>query len=71
MTPIEHYWPSEMLAATFPDRFGHLAPKTATPPADHAAVAHPYTVERGCRVYRPDFSKGRSRRPIRAKGRHS
>jgi hypothetical protein len=24
MTPIEHYWPPEMLAEVFPDRYGHL-----------------------------------------------
>lgn len=65
MTPIEHYWPAEMLAAAFPDRFGHLAPKTATPPADHATVAHPYTVEAvtgGCEVIRPRFGSGQGRR---------
>ena len=24
MTPIEHYWPPEMLAEVFPERYGHL-----------------------------------------------
>jgi hypothetical protein len=24
MTPIEHYWPAEMLAEFFPDGYGHL-----------------------------------------------
>lgn len=56
MTPIEHYWPPEMLAAVFPDRFGHLAPKVG--PAARATVARSYTVEAvtgGCEVIRPSF----------------
>lgn len=57
MTPVEHYWPPEMLAAVFPDRFGHLAPPTATRPAQRSEVPHPYTVECGCIVYRPNFGK--------------
>jgi hypothetical protein len=24
MTPIEHYWPPEMLAEVFPEKYGHL-----------------------------------------------
>jgi hypothetical protein len=24
MTPIEHYWPAEMLTEVFPEKYGHL-----------------------------------------------
>lgn len=68
MTPIEHYWPPEMLAAVFPDRFGHLAPKAGPALAGRATVAPPYTVETvtgGCDVIRPEFEGIRSAFPNR------
>lgn len=69
MTPIEHYWPPEMLATVFPDRFGHLAGRSegacavagAAAPR-HAKPACTYTVEpteSGCDVIRPRFSAKR------------
>lgn len=69
MTPIEHYWPPEMLAAVFPDRFGHLARKVAPASASRAAVAHPYTVETvagDCNVIRPRFGRQVRRKAVRA-----
>lgn len=67
MTPIEHYWPPEMLAAVFPDRFGHLAPKVAE--ASNACVrpTRPYTVETvadGCDVIRPRFDQRHNRKRV-------
>lgn len=67
MTPIEHYWPAEMLAQAFPDRYGHLAAKPA-PSQGAAGIVQasptkplPYTVEPvtgGCHVIRPRFGGG-------------
>lgn len=64
MTPIEHYWPPELLAQAFPERFGHLvakpAPSQGATEVVQAASAKPrsYTVEPvmgGCHVIRPQF----------------
>ncbi len=67
MTPIEHYWPPEMLAQAFPDRFGHLVAKpqasqgAAGMAQTRSAESRPYTVEPapgGCHVIRPRFGAG-------------
>lgn len=50
MTPIECYWPPEMLAQVFPERFGHLVSR---PPAEQPTAPSSYTVDRlqgGCVV---------------------
>lgn len=70
MTPVEHYWPPEMLAAVFPDRFGHLAPKAAQRRRSQGTGARSYTVEAvtgGCDVIRPQFSGQGQRSRVRAR----
>lgn len=56
MTPIEHYWPAEVLAQAFPDRFGPDAGQgVAGTRHAPAGMARRYTVERvegGCDVIR-------------------
>lgn len=56
MTPIEHYWPAEMLEQAFPDRFGPGAGQGAAEARrSPAGMARRYTVERiegGCDVIR-------------------
>jgi hypothetical protein len=51
MTPIEHYWPPEMLAEVFPDRYGHLVLDWAT--QEEPLPSQRYTVDHlpgGCVV---------------------
>ncbi len=56
MTPIEHYWPAELLAALLPERYGHLMPRKAgdgypaTPREPSRQVSE--ALEGGCRLYR-------------------
>lgn len=56
MTPIEHYWPAEVLVEAFPERFRPLvAKKAAEGEPVKASVPHSYTVETlegGCQIYR-------------------
>lgn len=56
MTPIEHYWPAEVLAEAFPERFKPLAAKKAAGGEPvRASVPRSYTVETsegGCQIYR-------------------
>lgn len=67
MTPIEHYWPPEMLAQAFPEKYGHLVAKAQTVQgsaegeASNVVGASGYTVEPisgGCHVIRPRFGAG-------------
>ena len=47
MTPVELYWPPEMLAQVYPEEFGHLLsppPKPTSYTAEHLAG--------GCMLYR-------------------
>ena len=51
MTQVEHYWPPEMLAEVFPEKYGHLILKW--PPEEQPLPASRHTVERlpgGCVV---------------------
>ncbi|WP_114947357.1 hypothetical protein [Microvirga calopogonii] len=51
MTPIEHYWPPEMLAAVFPEKYGHLVMKA--PAQEEPLSSSRYTVDHlpgGCGV---------------------
>jgi hypothetical protein len=58
MTPIEHYWPPGMLAAVFPERYGHLTRNETPGRSNQPTVSSQerpqprYTVERiaGCEV---------------------
>ena len=62
MTPIEHYWPPELLAAALPERYGHLMPckgsgealASARTPSRQA----PEALEGGCRLYRLPLRPG-------------
>ena len=55
MTPIEHYWPAEILIEAFPERFGHLKRKRAAEAEPmKTSVPRPYsvrTLEGGCQIY--------------------
>ena len=55
MTPIEQYWPAEILAEAFPERFGHLTKKRAAKAEPvKTSVSRSYTVETlegGCQIY--------------------
>jgi hypothetical protein len=73
MTPIEHYWPPELLAQAFPERFGHLVanPQPLQGAAGMAQTepveSRPYTVEPvsgGCQVIRPRFGSNRRLRSV-------
>ncbi len=59
MTPIEHYWPPELLAAVLPERYGHLMPCKAAegvPARPHKPSRQaPEALEGGCRLYRFPF----------------
>jgi hypothetical protein len=56
MTPIEHYWPAEILVEAFPERFRHLTAKRAAEVEPvKASAPRSYTVETlegGCQIYR-------------------
>ena len=65
--PLEYYYPPDTLAEAFPDRYGHLAVRTALSQGvtgmEQAALAKllHYTVEPvtgGCHVIRPQFGGG-------------
>ena len=43
MTPIEHYWPPEMLAEVFPEKYGHLVLNWSA--EEEPLPSHRYTVE--------------------------
>ncbi len=51
MTPIEHYWPPEMLAEVFPEKYGHLVLNWSA--EEEPLPSHRYTVDHlpgGCVV---------------------
>ncbi|WP_322883921.1 hypothetical protein [Microvirga lotononidis] len=53
MTPIEHYWPPEMLAEVFPEKYGHLVLKE--PAQDEPLSTLRYIIDHlpgGCVVIR-------------------
>jgi hypothetical protein len=54
MTPIEHYWPPEMLAEVFPEKYGHLVLNWSAQPAQEEQLpSSRYTVDHlpgGCVV---------------------
>jgi hypothetical protein len=54
MTPIEHYWPPEMLAEVFPEKYGHLVLNWSAQPAQEEPLfPSRYTVDHlpsGCVV---------------------
>ncbi len=56
--PLEFYWPAEMLAQVFPDKYQHLKQQAHTKPSNRTAERQPepnrYTTQRlpgGCVVY--------------------
>ena len=54
MTPIEHYWPPEMLAEVFPEKYGHLVLNWSSHPAlEEPSSSSRYTIDHlpgGCVV---------------------
>jgi hypothetical protein len=58
MMPLDFYWPPEMLAQVFPDKYRHLTQQAHAKPSNRTAERQSepnrYTVERlasGCVVY--------------------
>jgi len=56
MLPLELYWPPEMLAQVFPDRYRHLVQpheKPSNPIAKRQMKPQRYTIEArsGCKVF--------------------
>jgi hypothetical protein len=54
MLPLEMYWPPEMLARVFPEKYRHLIASNRTGPVGQQRTEPHYTVQRlsgGCVVY--------------------